>query len=430
VSVADPVLSPTHPITLRFLDPDVETAFNVEIARIRRGQLQLGAVLLTVLYAAFGVVDWIVYPEHLGALLALRCGVVVPLLALALPVVLLERFRDTFERRLQAFLSYLAAVSTLGLLAIGLIVDVNMTAVQAMIGSLGVMTAVSFAYGATQLQFVSSAAIGGLATVEGLAYLAFLAHPPMPVLFTVTLFGVSVNIAGLTVVRELEAMARRDFAQRLAIEEANRASGALLASALPVEIALQLRDRQARTGSLDREALAVRHDTVTVLVADLVGFTQLSEQMDPEALARWLDRLFSAFDDLGAKHRVEKIKTLGDAWIAAAGRRDGGPEAAARVAALALDMVAIVEALPGEPRVQIRIGVHTGSAVAGVIGCTRYAFDLWGDAVQGAKAMESGGVPGRVRVSERTRLLLPARVPVVTERDASGEIRYWLAAPA
>jgi class 3 adenylate cyclase len=142
-----------------------------------------------------------------------------------------------------------------------------------------------------------------------------------------------------------------------------------------------------------------------VLFADLMGFTEMSAQISPEALVGLLDEVFGAFDALCARHGVEKIKTIGDAYMAAAGLQDGDRGAAARVAAMALEMHERVGRLrrpDGAPLV-LRVGVATGPVVAGVLGRRKYSYDLWGDTVNLASRLEGSALPGTVQLCARTR---------------------------
>jgi class 3 adenylate cyclase/HAMP domain-containing protein len=174
----------------------------------------------------------------------------------------------------------------------------------------------------------------------------------------------------------------------------------LLLNVLPGPIAERLKQ--------DEGVIVDRFDHVTVLFADLVGFTKLSAHTSPEALVTMLDELFTRFDRLAERHRLEKIKTIGDCYMAVAGIPSAMGDHAKVMADMALDMLAAVEDYArgtGVP-LAIRIGVHSGSVVAGVIGRKKFIYDLWGDTVNTASRMESHGVPGRVHLTEATAELL------------------------
>src|SRR5690242_6399652 len=147
---------------------------------------------------------------------------------------------------------------------------------------------------------------------------------------------------------------------------------------------------------------------VTVLIADIVGFTELAPPASPERLALLLEEIFTDFDGLAKLRGLKKVKTLGNSYMAAAGVPVPWGDHAARAAHLSLDMVDALDRFNERSgsTLQVRIGIATGSVVAGVIGRRMYLYDVWGDAVNTASRMESHGVAGRVQVSESTRRLL------------------------
>jgi guanylate cyclase len=173
----------------------------------------------------------------------------------------------------------------------------------------------------------------------------------------------------------------------------------LLLNVLPAKIAERLKGADGR--------IAERFDDVTVLFADLVGFTSFAEGMDPDELVALLDEIFSAFDDLADGAGLEKIKTIGDAYMVAGGlpeRRPDHPAAVARMALGMRDELSAIEARRGmRDAFSLRIGIDTGPVVAGVIGRRKFIYDLWGDTVNTASRMESHGVAGEIQVTSRTR---------------------------
>jgi len=198
------------------------------------------------------------------------------------------------------------------------------------------------------------------------------------------------NVTGVS----LTAYLLLQFAVR-ARDRAFARSEALLLNVLPAPIA----ERLKRSPGVIAEA----HPDVTVMFADIVAFTPFAERTAPERLVSVLDQIFSAFDELALRHGLEKIKTIGDAYMVAAGlpvAREDHAEIAAR---MALDMLGEFERLCEALRLDlaIRIGMESGPAVAGVIGRHKFAYDLWGDTVNTASRLESNGVSGRIQVGER-----------------------------
>jgi adenylate cyclase len=148
--------------------------------------------------------------------------------------------------------------------------------------------------------------------------------------------------------------------------------------------------------------IAEAHDEVTVLFADVVDFTLFAERTPPDRVVGVLNEIFSEFDALAARHGVEKIKTIGDAYMVASGLPEARPDHAEAMAAMAIDMRAAFARVCGPLAVDlsIRIGMDSGPVVAGVIGRHKFSYDLWGDTVNIASRMETHGLPGEIQVSE------------------------------
>jgi adenylate cyclase len=152
--------------------------------------------------------------------------------------------------------------------------------------------------------------------------------------------------------------------------------------------------------------IADGHEEVAVLMADLVGFTDAAGDLTPAELVDDLNELFTAFDDACTRHGVEKIKTIGDAYMAVAGLDPGTDRPIAAAAALGLEMLDIIA--NGGRGWRMRVGLHAGPIVAGVIGSRKFAFDVWGDTVNVASRLESTSLPGRLHVSQRVADALSA----------------------
>ncbi|WP_298856144.1 adenylate/guanylate cyclase domain-containing protein [uncultured Ruegeria sp.] len=170
----------------------------------------------------------------------------------------------------------------------------------------------------------------------------------------------------------------------------------LLHSILPRKIVTRLNEGET--------SIADRHDNVTVLFSDIVGFTEMSAELPPAHVVSHLNRVFSSFDKIASELGVEKIKTIGDAYMVAAGVPDHRDDHAEVIVEMAHRMLSQVEALNLEldNPMHIRIGVHSGPVVAGIIGSHRFLYDVWGDTVNFASRLESTGSPGRIQISEET----------------------------
>jgi class 3 adenylate cyclase len=197
----------------------------------------------------------------------------------------------------------------------------------------------------------------------------------------------------------------------------------LLLNILPKAVADRLKGGE--------RTIANGHATVTVLFADLVGFTELARRTTPADLVSLLNGIFTAFDLLVEKHHLEKIKTIGDSYMLAGGIPLERPDHAQAVADIALEMIQTLAALNAEKGTQlrVRIGINTGPIVAGVIGKRKFTYDLWGDTVNLASRMESSGVPGLVHVSESTHEALKTEFDLeergITQVKGIGEVRTY-----
>ncbi len=208
-----------------------------------------------------------------------------------------------------------------------------------------------------------------------------------------------------------------------ALDRAHLRSEELLLNILPPSIARQLK--------LSGGTIAERFPGVTVLFADIVGFTRLSARLPPERIVDLLNELFCRFDDVAGDLGLEKIKTIGDCYMVAGGLPEPRADHAVAVARMALvirQIVAEVAAHTGEP-LSVRIGLHSGPVVAGVIGKRKFIYDLWGDTVNVASRMESHGVPGAIQLTAASRDLLDGKYRLqrrgMIDVKGKGEMETW-----
>jgi class 3 adenylate cyclase len=188
------------------------------------------------------------------------------------------------------------------------------------------------------------------------------------------------------------------FRARQQLDAANRRITELLANVLPPPIAARLEHQP--------QVIADSHGEATVLFADLAGFSTLARRLSPSHLVEVLNLIFSRFDEAAAGHGIEKIKTIGDCYMAATGvlNEGAGRTAVEAMADFSLDLLGIVERSAAEIGLPlgVRIGISSGPVISGVIGKRKYSFDVWGDTVNLASRMQSAGLAGRVQVSEAT----------------------------
>lgn len=255
------------------------------------------------------------------------------------------------------------------------------------------------------------AMVAGLGADDAVDVLAALVHPFCVVVLCIELDKV-------TFARSLEL-----FTEMQKAEHERARADKVLYNVLPASIADELK-REDKVN-------AVKFENMGVLFADIAGFTSFSRSLPPDALVLVLNEIFSAFDELVERHGLEKIKTIGDAYMVVSHHRLG------TMGELALEMVDAMERYNRANGTQLamRIGIHAGPAVAGVIGVKRFLYDVWGDTVNVASRMESTGAPGAIHVTDSVyrqtqgRFAFEARGPVALKGRESMPT-YWLLGPA
>ena len=238
----------------------------------------------------------------------------------------------------------------------------------------------------------------------------------LPRWFSTTMLALNVVVGGAVVFLLLAVFAK----QR---QDAQDVAENLLLNILPSSIADKLKAKP--------ETIADSFSAASILFADVVDFTPMSERVSPVRVVEMLDQLFGHFDTLAERYELEKIKTIGDCYMAAAGIPSPRPDHARTLALMALDMVQAVrpEGAMGSLDFQLRIGINSGPVVAGVIGRKRFLYDLWGDAVNTAGRMQTESVPGRIQVTRSTYELLKDEFVLeprgTIEVRGKGEMETW-----
>jgi guanylate cyclase len=247
--------------------------------------------------------------------------------------------------------------------------------------------------------------------------------PPVPEWFTSTMLGLNVAVGGTIVFTLLAVFARERRNALAALREEQARAESLLLNILPRSIADRLK-AETRT-------IADQFSSASILFADVVDFTPLAERLPPTEVVEVLDQLFSHFDVLAERYGLEKIKTIGDCYMVAAGVPSPRSDHARALALLALDMQAAMRSVDevGHLGLELRVGINSGPVVAGVIGRKRFLYDLWGDAVNTASRMESHGTSGRIQITRATKELLEdefvcePRGPIPVK--GKGQIEAW-----
>jgi adenylate cyclase len=199
-------------------------------------------------------------------------------------------------------------------------------------------------------------------------------------------------------------------------------SDKLLLNILPVKVAKELKEKGF--------AAANNFDNVTVLFTDFVNFTSLAETMDPNELVEELHTCFKTFDGIVSKYGIEKIKTVGDAYIAVAGLPVADPDHAVKMISAALEIAAFVahrKAQLGDRTFDVRVGINSGSVVAGIVGVMKFAYDIWGDTVNTAARMEQSSLPGKINISQSTYELVKDKFECVYRGEQEAKNKGVLA---
>jgi len=239
---------------------------------------------------------------------------------------------------------------------------------------------------------------------------------------------VLVRVRNMLEVRLLH-LATKKLYDRVVAEQ--KVSERLLLNVLPQAIAKRLKGRPEIAAENFTTVIADSFPEVTVLFADIVGFTKFSEGVSAEVLVDLLNDIFTRFDGIADSRGLEKIKTIGDSYMAAAGLPVPVTDHAERAANMALDMIEVMDRFNEHRlhKLRVRIGMSTGAAVGGVIGKRKFHYDLWGDVVNTASRMESHGVSGRIQVTDATRrrlgeaFILEMRGAIAVK--GKGEMHTW-----
>ena len=386
-----------HRFTLRFASETVELVFAQEQALKAVRPVRIALACLSVLVICYYVLTIHIFRNIVvgigsGNMLRVMLGT----LAMCAAAYMLSH-RPVFLKRQQLCMCLLAGLMVVGItrgsarLPLEVLESRGFTVI---LGQVFVM------YSVFRLRFPQATLVGWLGSAFFVGYLYGLDYTGAIAAGRSALLLGMANCVGMLICYQMDVSARREFTAMRLLDKERERSERLLLNILPPPIAERLK--------ASGDAIAEHADNVTVLFADIVGFTPLSASKTPQELVGLLNRIFSEFDALADAHGLEKIKTIGDAYMAVSGLPEAQPDHASRAARMALAMLEAIARLvvkTGEP-LALRIGLHSGPVVAGVIGRRKFAYDLWGDTVNTASRMESHGLPGTVHCTEATAILL------------------------
>jgi class 3 adenylate cyclase len=344
------------------------------------------------LFFSWGFWDLKVYPEpYCYYAFALRFLVTAPGYA-ALMVALKVKGYERYMQSAAAFLGFLSFLYTMIL--------VQSFPQEILISeSSGMVLITVYFYTASRLRFLYSAPVGVLAYLAYTFQMFFLKDLPASMVLNNTVSLGTANALGVIIAFLVERLSRENFQNSNGLHLAKEKIEQLLHLTLPIDIAKRLQDVEGRPH------LADYFHEATIMFVDIVNFTETTQRMSPENLVHSLDEIFSQFDELTDQFGLEKVKTIGDAYMVVGGVPKPRPDHAEAMIRLAFEFRKYAETKSfGDGMLRLRIGIHTGPLVAGVIGNKRFLYDLWGDAVNTASRMESAGVPNQIQISEATHI--------------------------
>jgi class 3 adenylate cyclase len=378
-----------RPLSLLFTDAGLEGKFQNQYFRDNLGYVRTAHVLAIFAWAFFSVLGG--PPVGPGWRLVINLGGGVGLTSLSLGLTFAQRYRTWWQWQVVAVVVVGSALTELHRLVTGHPADWS--------GVVALMLVLAFAYALLRLQHRYAALAGLLAIVSYNLTRIFVQAPGDIGLVDPDIYLATFAVIGTAAAFALERFARLLFLRERDVDRQRERGDALLRNILPETIIARLKMREP---GIDDGRIAERYAEATVLFADLVGFTERAAHMDPDELIVTLDEVFGRWDRLADRFGLEKIKTIGDAYMAAAGvveARGDHAKAAAEMAIEIRDDLSLLRWPNGAP-MSVRIGIASGPVVAGVIGQRKFAYDIWGDTVNAASRLQSTARPGTIQVSD------------------------------
>jgi class 3 adenylate cyclase len=390
-SAASPGSPELHPVTCTFRDAKLEAEFRRQSFDSNLIQIRIAHILGILLWVVWGLlVRGDLGPdERLD--LEMRYGIFIPIILVSLAF----SFTGVYRRIWQA--ASAAAILATGFAWISYVSLIDVMPID--YGYVGVILIMTFGYTLMRLPFVlalavSSALVVGYLVISLATNELSSANVKLPLFYLLSFFALGMVAAYL-----LDRSARLLFLRERELDRERGRSETLLLNVLPQAIVERLKQREEKAGET---RIADGIEQATVLFIDAVGFTVEAARTPPDVLVGALDELFSCFDAIADQFGLEKIKTIGDAYLAVAGapRPRGDHAAAAARMALAVQVALREASWPSGNPIEVRMGIASGPLVAGVIGRRKFHYDLWGDTVNLASRLESHGEPGQILASD------------------------------
>ena len=376
-------------MSLRFVDKAAERRFREQYLRDNLSYIRAAHVVAIAAWAFFGLYG----SEHgiTDSHVVLHYGVAIPIVAASLALTYARWYARVWQPAIVAMVVANAAVAEMHRLASAGGTQWDDVA--------ALMLVLALTYTLLRLRYMYAASAAALVIGYYTATSVPFPHDPGIDPLAADIYLVAFAVIGTAGAYALERFARVLFLRERQLDRERERGDHLLRNLLPEAIIGRLKARDPRVGT---RHIAQRYRDVTVLFADLVGFTEQAASTDPGEIVTALDDAFSRFDQLADRFGLEKIKTIGDAYMAAAGVPDPRPGHVAAAAEMALEACECVATLrwPSGAPVHLRIGIACGPVMAGVIGRRKFAYDVWGDTVNTASRLQSSAAPGSIQVAE------------------------------
>lgn len=387
---------------LRF-DAFTEALFQTEYRDSTRDVSRIAVLTGIVIYTFLAFIDPLTMPRSYGTIHWIRLGIICPLMSIPLVISYLPSAR----MQTQLLVSIASAVSGIG---VSLFLWFShpdepgnqhyYTGIILIYLFISSFIRLPTLYVALTVVLIQGVYIASTAIVQS-TYLTYLARPgAIGTLLVQWVFTSIASVICILIAYLLERATRQAFLDKRTIAMERARSESLLLSILPPKVAEKLKNGQ--------ESIVEHFESCTILFADIVGFTPLVSEMRPEQTVKMLDELFSKIDEIVSHHGAEKIKTIGDCYMVASGVPTRTPDHAQRMARIALEIQALsrTHVFSHGRKLDLRIGMHSGPIVAGIIGKKKFIYDVWGDTVNTASRMESHSVSGQIQVTEACATLL------------------------
>lgn len=380
-----------NPFTLRFRSPKDEVAFRRNLHHMKLIQLRVAMIAGMFLFIGFGHIDSLLFPDAKLWLWILR-GLIVVLIGACFYLT----FTPVAKRRLDAIITEVVSVGGVGVLGIFILSETSHFT-NTVHSAMSLVFIWNFFFSGQR--FLPATLTVFILVLAFITTDRFIVHTPHE-LFVNNLFFLLSTAMGLASASYLmDRLRLLSFLQKRMTDRESRRSERLLLNVLPATIAERMKLGPSTVVDMFPEA--------TIIFADIVDFSAISRDRHPSDVVSILNGVFTAFDSLCEEHKVEKIKTIGDSYMAVAGVPVASADHCKAAAEVALGMMDVIEKQGN--RLKLRIGMHSGPVVAGVIGRKKFSYDLWGDTVNIASRMESHGTAGKIQTTAAVRDALRSR---------------------